>query len=697
MEKTMTRPEELYGLQGAYLDAYNAIVKPHQIFPVKLYTLRRWTPILGASGFWLLVALQQACFKNPHSQDWCIISKPRLAEESALSEPTVHRYLRDDDYEQFQLTRWVRVPTPEVVNTRRRWSASAGRMVQAPNRYQVLLDPPLTQQDQRGLAYLLLTRRRDGLAQLVEQFQAMNFNKRLKLLSKAVAEAGDWDGWTPTPKAIAESIWNNLHKVDLEILNSLYQSLQGPVKLFPQYFRQHWLPRLGPKRALVYIQLRSRCFLSTEEKRDQVEIAFTALAHESGCSAPWLRKATGGEFYAVHRQGRGRSPVFTVQLRVPLVPEHQDRYEKMLGGQYPNERGQWMLPSETEENGSSEHLKNDSSEMLGSENGSSEMLGHQRTVPVKCSDDENDSGEMLGRRRTVLVKCIINTYVINTSKDYITLERQQHDNTAAVVRALFDAFGITGHPRLREQYEQSFAVVQAWMLYAPTCSLENPQGFVVAKLRVGEPPPARFLQYARLKPDQWQSAWRAGHYGGAYGDADIPIDADAWWSDFADVFENGPFGRGRVTAAQIEAVLADTGHPDASARVSRDRIMVTGISRQDAEVIREALEAEGVRHRVVAETSPALQAGKAGEGASWPVWEHVLNDLGGQMTQATFDAHLARSVGRRQNGRVTVYVSNAYTVDWVEARLRPQIERTVRRLSGEDLEIQFAVCEEPVE
>lgn len=137
------RREELYELRGAYLDAYDAIVKPHQIFPVKLYTLRRWTPILGASGFWLLVALQQACFKNPHSQDWCIISKPRLAEESALSEPTVHRYLRDDDYEQFQLTRWVRVPTPEVVNTRRRWSASAGRMVQAPNRYQVLLDPPL--------------------------------------------------------------------------------------------------------------------------------------------------------------------------------------------------------------------------------------------------------------------------------------------------------------------------------------------------------------------------------------------------------------------------------------------------------------------------------------------------------------------------------------------------------------------------
>jgi chromosomal replication initiation ATPase DnaA len=70
------------------------------------------------------------------------------------------------------------------------------------------------------------------------------------------------------------------------------------------------------------------------------------------------------------------------------------------------------------------------------------------------------------------------------------------------------------------------------------------------------------------------------------------------------------------------------------------------------------------------------------------------DDLSGQMTQATFDCHLARSLARRQNGRVTILVPTQYAVDWLDMRLRPQIERTVRRLSGEDnIEVHFGVRE----
>jgi hypothetical protein len=329
----------------------------------------------------------------------------------------------------------------------------------------------------------------------------------------------------------------------------------------------------------------------------------------------------------------------------------------------------------------------------GGEECTGERLEATRSAPVNGSNGEECTRERLEEGEECTGEQHINTYTINTFKDTITLEQQQQHRGAAVVRVLFDAFGITGHSRLCERYASSFPTVQAWMLYAATCSLDNPQGFVVAKLRAGEPPPARFVEYARLKPDQWRSAWRAGHYGGAYGDAELPVDGDTWWSDFADAFENGPFGRGRVTPDEVEGILTRMGYGDASARVSRGRISVTGVSPEAVEEIGEALEAEGIHHRV--EVPPEARAGEAGEGASWPVWERVLDDLAGQMTQATFDAHLARSMARRQNGRVTVYVSNEHGVDWLDARLRPQVERTARRLSREDVEIQFAVWEEP--
>jgi AraC-like DNA-binding protein len=748
-EEGAVTQQDLQHLQGVYLDAYNAIVEPHRIFPVHSYTLRRWVPILGASGFWLLIAFQQACFRNEHGNDWCVTSRENLAEEAGLSRTTVHRYIRDDDYQKYKLTRWVFPPSLDAVSSRRRWSSSAHRMIQAPNRYQVLLDPPLTQKDQKGLAHLLIDAGQDGLAQLLEQIKDKNFTERLELLSKAAAEADDWNIWAPTPQVIAETIWTDLSKDDLERLNDLYQLIQGPVKLFPQYFRQHWLPKLGPKKALIYIQLRSRCFLSATEERNEIEISYTTLARESGCSSGWLRKNADFDdrFYTVQSRGRGRSPKFTVQLRVPLAPEHQGLYEKMLQGQKLDEGGQWTLPLEDEngsseplgtqrtdlvnpserENGSSEPLgmaKNGPSEPLGTqrtdlmnrsdrengsseplraeENGPSEPLGTQRTDLVNRSDRENGSneplgmakngpGEPLGTQRTDLVNRIINTYVINTSKDYITLEKQQHDNVAAVIDSLFGAFGITGHQRLRAQYAHSFPVIQAWMLYSLTGSFDNPQGFVVAKLRAGESPPARFKMYAHMEPDQWQGAWRAGHYGGAYRNVNLPVDSDAWWSDFAGVFENGPFGRGPVTPAEVEVILANIGHDGASVHVEQDWIEVTGVPLEQSEEIKAALESHGIHHRV--EILPETEVDEVGDEV-WPSWTKILEELSAQMTQATFYTHLANSVARKGDGRVTILVPSKYTVDWLDTRLRSQIEHTVRRLSGEDnIEVHFGVRE----
>ncbi len=152
VEQTEQRREHLYGLHGIYLDAYDVIVNPHNIWPVSHYTLRRWAPILGGSAFWLLIALQQLCYRNSHSprKNWCHISRPLLAEEASLGEGSIHRLLHEEPYKEKGLCHWIRL------KSRRSWSDETKTVVQDVNRYQVVLTPPLVPADQRGLAQYLL-------------------------------------------------------------------------------------------------------------------------------------------------------------------------------------------------------------------------------------------------------------------------------------------------------------------------------------------------------------------------------------------------------------------------------------------------------------------------------------------------------------------------------------------------------------
>ena len=98
--------EVLYGLSGVYLDAYNAIVQPQRKLSISVYTLRRWAAQLGATGFWLLIALQQQTYKNKFGK--CVASYDVLATETGVGERTAKRYLHEDEYTASGLCHWVR-------------------------------------------------------------------------------------------------------------------------------------------------------------------------------------------------------------------------------------------------------------------------------------------------------------------------------------------------------------------------------------------------------------------------------------------------------------------------------------------------------------------------------------------------------------------------------------------------------------
>lgn len=347
------RREELYGLEGVRLDAYDAVVRPDRVFTVRTYTLRRWAPLLGATGFWLLVTLQQQCYKNPQGADWCTISRPVLAKKAAISEATVHRYLHATEYEDSGLCHWIQTLDPKKVRRRpRRWSNQAGRMVQPPNRYQVVMDAPLAPVDQRGMARIL---QENGagpgvlakeITPVLEQLATLSLPTLLDLCDEKAGlfeppstweEEGFYSTVADVVTALGIRYPDDTRERDdfLELCSRAQQAFVHQVHLGTQYYLQQWMPSLGHKLALAVVQLRSLCYWGPEEKRDEVKVNFTILADLSGCSARWLRTINethplSREFFVIDSLGRGKPPVFHVTLLEPIAPQDRDEYESLL-------------------------------------------------------------------------------------------------------------------------------------------------------------------------------------------------------------------------------------------------------------------------------------------------------------------------------------------------------------------------------
>ena len=614
------RREALYGLGGIRLDAYDAVVRPDRVFPVRLYTLRRWAPILGATGFWLLVTMQQLCYRNPRGSDWCTISRAKLAEKAGVSEATVQRYLRSDRYGS-GLQHWIRT----VRKHTRRWSSRAGRYVQPPNRYHVVMDAPLAPVDQRGLAQLLQDRGAvpgtpaKAVEPMLQELAALSLPDLMALCEEAADRFSAPVNWDE--KAAYPTVARVMTTLDLKMpaqgeaadafrkrCSQLQQAFVGRTYLKTQYFRRQWLPLLGQKLALAVVQLRSRCFWNQDEARDEVALPFTALAREAGCSARWLRTINethprSRAFFRTEARGRGKRPVFRVTLLEPIAPQDEEHHTALLrAGAVVPETGQLDLPTpvslsegdhtsgrlRTEPvqgvgsgNGTGERLRTESAAESAPENGTDE---HLRTEAVNASNSQNGMDGRVrtepvnprngtGERHVSTLITVTNTYDKRTVK-------QQHapPSPAAAVRLLLEDFGI-GPPNDRRILNADLKpeTVRAWMLYAVTePGFQDPGtacGYVVNRLLAGDDPPERFLCWAELSPEAWRALWRAGHYGGPYvarakallSDSQrlrkmgwsADEALDAWQGDLGGVFSRGPFGHGHVDLAMLEELVRE--------------------------------------------------------------------------------------------------------------------------------------------
>ncbi len=74
------------------------------------------------------------------------------------------------------------------------------------------------------------------------------------------------------------------------------------------------------------------------------------------------------------------------------------------------------------------------------------------------------------------------------------------------------------------------------------------------------------------------------------------------------------------------------------------------------------------------------------------LWQTALGEFSLQMTQATFDTWLRGSrCVECEGGKFVVAVKSEYAKDWLESRLEATIRRTLARLTGQAVEVQFVV------
>lgn len=78
-------------------------------------------------------------------------------------------------------------------------------------------------------------------------------------------------------------------------------------------------------------------------------------------------------------------------------------------------------------------------------------------------------------------------------------------------------------------------------------------------------------------------------------------------------------------------------------------------------------------------------------------WKATLGELEHQMTKATFNTWLKDTrLADASNGTAVVAVRNDYARQWLDARLRETIERTLSTIAGRDMVIEFVVVEEVI-
>jgi hypothetical protein len=588
-------------LWSEYGDLYNEIVRPERKYTISHYLRTQWGPLLGATRLWFVIALRQRCYWNK-KQDWCVVDKRTLARESGLSLRTVNRIISaGEPSPPSQLPN--RPTTPDYTSwffakeCRRRYSERIGKTVNAPNRYRVLLDDPLTPRDQARLRRTLRQEVTDGspsttlgvLRELCACSDA-ELSDRLSPVEKT-EESGDSDRVLPAafvfdivqdccPMPPPESA----EYVDIARASSrLHNTLTHPEHVYigNQYFRLNWLPILGPALASLVVNLRARCYWNerTGELRDICRSSWSSLAQEIGCTARQLRnlrrKPEFAGFMTILTEGHGRSSSqFRVQMLDPLIETDRQRFETLCVATHSHDIHDVPMDPETGQLNMHALLNaeisahRDGFPIEPTDQVNKQLLPSNAEIMTPRGKDKEETLALSGRKSwhvegikaeilarqsgssgtctklhliTFSPKGLVET-TLDVSSAALADERLLAD---ALLGKLFDQLTVQEPNKSRLAARRPRCDwVAAWALYALTQPglSQNKVGYVYKRLMEGNPPPADYMSLAGLGPLEWRALYYAMRSGWAESVPEELEDAYALCADlFAAVWEHLSF------------------------------------------------------------------------------------------------------------------------------------------------------------
>jgi hypothetical protein len=686
--------DKMLTLHGVYNTLYSAITRPDFKFAVTRYFIDEWAPLLGPSLAWLIVGLRQQCYWNQR-RDWCIIDKASLSRDTALNERTIERCLKKP------FSRWFVIE----VKHRYRYRTQIGKKVRDKNRYQLLLDDPLSPRHQLGLANLLkqmvaqpaapgatssenaprLESQPDRLEAGLAVLQAL---LELPHLTDKISYSGKLPR-TVQRRTILELVEEALdfklshyagdpRLVELDRrATQLYNQIVQPNKVYIgwQYFRLEWLPLLGHALAWFIIYLRRSCFW--DETSGELRDTYTAYKKDLAAAlgqttrnlANLMENPYAPLFFTIidppeaeateakkRKRPRNAPTVYRVRLvDEPLTPDDQQRVaaelqQRLQGELYglDPESGQLNLfPIFDHLPGRQNFAYGQATEKMSASNPKIRRLDHEPAEKMSQLSPAS-SGKNVGT---------LNDSLIPSHEK----QRQEKQERSAAelkgLKVLLDDLSVQepALSKLLADPNLTITRIGGWILYAETQpGLRDPRGYVIKRLLAGDPPPAEFVAFAGLDDAAWllfeETAFRlrAGQPLSRQISSNLVETFIAWARIYADL-------EPAETRYLLEHYLAapDAGGPP---------------------------EAEETHNR-------EREAARA-------MWNAALDQLRLQMAKQTFNNWLQPT--ELYDHRENLFVIDAktpYAKAWLENRLLKTVERALSGVVGAPTQVQFVVVE----
>ncbi|MCB0032610.1 MAG: hypothetical protein KDE51_01210 [Anaerolineales bacterium] len=723
-----------------YTQPYNEVVQPDVVWTVSKYFIRRWPAYLAPNELWLVVGARQLSYYN-NKADWFDAYDRKLANEAKVSLSLYQHQMKPQILEgEGALSKFL------SIRKRPTYERQGEVTRQTETTYQIRRDDPLTPAD---AAYLGDWLRRNAPSRVTPQSIKSLLEDAYKVPSREF-----WSP-TPTLPATHSSlsvadvveyifgtdIRNSKDREWQSAADALHQHITEAQTLYidTQYFRQTWLPKLKHGPAWLMVFLRSFTYRDSEGNvRDLVDYYANDVQQlfnvkDAKTMRSWLRKLQKAvperdrqpfpdlvKVLEKQKEADGRlKRVLQVTIDDPLTAKDLKTYwgkvEKLQEGKKDSHEiegdgefsshtivtkgkisGHAIVPERKNNSDTSDSKgKKDSHEIdaKGNINSDSNPLPRKFYSDTPPSEGKNSSTweeklqankyykqffSLTGNKNT-LIKTI--STVAKPSLWKIESERADFAFAVVAVADLRDFLSIMeivdqrGAGVIRRSGWSAVQAV-AWYLWGTDQSwMKNLGGYMIQRARERQAPPADYEALAELPWALWRIYalyWQMPIWLRPTREQMEPLPMfEAWSLIYADrPTETLPFEVGRDLKALADA-LAKQEPPQKQKIQSKPT--------------------NGASQTAVGKSGIAGATQEA-ENRYAELWQAALSELELQMTRATFDAWLRHTnFARYDAGTYHVTVQNQRAKEWLDARLKQMVERTLSTLTGETVKLSVKV------